>query len=483
MVAKRDHALRITALDRQATAHGLSSGMTVADARAIVPNLEVVQANEAADFRLLERIADWCGGFTPFVALDPPRALLLDITGAAHLFGGEAALLDQIRAELARRGFTVRGAIAGTAAAARALARYQNGAIAPPEQDAELITRLPVEALFLDPATTHALRRAGLKTIGQVAARSRTELTARFGSRMVFMLDHALGRAELPITPRLPAPDYRAEKRFAEPVISREGILATLAALARSLAAMMERQGVGARALEAFFFRSDGAVRRIAIATAAPTREAGIIARLFREKIDALADPLDPGFGFDMIRLCASRTERIETCPSDFETEAERQREIHFLIDRLSARFGSGRVLLFQPNNTHIPEAAFVLVPAQFAKPMQEAWVAVRNRGEAPRRPLRFFAPPEPVEVMAETPEGPPRQFRWRSALHTVCRVEGPERIAMEWWRYETPRPTRDYFRIEDEQGRRFWLYREGIPGRETPEAPACRWFLQGLFA
>jgi protein ImuB len=454
--------------------------MTLADARAIVPNLEVVEADEAADFHLLERIADWCGRFTPFVALDPPCALLLDITGVAHLFDGEAALLDQIRAELAQRGFAVRGAIAGTAAAARALARYQNGVVAPPQKEAELIARLPVEALFLDPATTHALRRAGLKTIGQVAERRRSELTARFGSQMVFMLDHALGRVELPITPRLPTPDYRAERQFAEPVITHEGILATLASLACSLAAVMEKQGLGARRLEAVFFRSDGAVRCIAIETAAPTRDAGIIARLFREKIDALADPLDPGFGFDTIRLSASRTERVEACPSDFAAEAEQQKELHFLIDRLAARFGSERVLLFQPNNTHIPEAAFVLVPAQSAKPTQDAWVAVRSWGEAPRRPLRIFANPESVDVMAETPEGPPRQFRWRHALHTVRRVEGPERIAMEWWRHETPQPTRDYFRIEDEQGCRFWLYREGIYGRETL---APRWFLQGLFA
>ena len=221
-------------------------------------------------------------------------------------------------------------------------------------------------------------------------------------------------------------------------------------------------------------------MRRIVITTAGPTRDPAIIARLFREKLAALADPLDPGFGFDLIRLAAAHAERCETDMAGFEARANEDREIAFLVDRLAARFGSQRILVFQPNDTHIPEAAAVALPAQSAEPSKLSWKSLRGPAEAPLRPLRMFAKPEPIEAMAEVPEGPPLRFRWRRVFHEIVFSEGPERIAMEWWRHQAPQPTRDYFRLEDANGRRFWVYREGICGRE-PCAP--RWFLQGLFA
>jgi len=467
-VAKIDNAMRLTAVDRKATSLGLYVGQPLANVRAMLPELKVMVANEPADLRLLERIADWCDGFTPFVALDPPRGLVLDVTGAAHLFGGEQAMLDRLRASLKKQGFKVRGALASTATAARALARCQDGAVVPPGGEAAALAPLPVEALNLDPVTIHAFRRAGLKTIGQVAGRGRAELTARFGAQLVFTLDHALGQVEKPISPRLPLPDYCAERRFAEPVVTEDTILSTLASLAASLSEVLERHGEGARRLDAVFFRADGAVRRIAVETGSPTREPAVIARLFREKLDALADPIDPGFGFDLIRLSASRAERCTA--AGFGADAKEKKEIRFLMDRLAARFGSHRILSFQPNDTHIPEAAFLAVPAQYAEASKLCWEKIRGRQEAPRRPLRLLASPEPVTVLP----GEKLSFRWRRALHVGARVEGPERIAMEWWRHQTPQPSRDYFRVEDEEGRRFWLYREG----ET-----SRWFLHGIFA
>ncbi len=454
--------------------------MPLANARAMLPALKVAAADEPADMALLERIADWCGRFTPLVALDPPCLLVLDVTGVAHLFGGEAAMLDRIRSGLSEQGFAVRGAVAGTTAAARALARYKDGAIAPTGEEAVSISPLPIDALDLDPAATHALRRAGLKTIGQVAARGRAELAGRFGMDMVSMLDNALGRAERPISPRLPPPDYKVARRFAEPVVMQEAILAALEALAARLSARMEAHGEGARRLEADFFRADGRVRRIAVETAGPTRNPAAIARLFRERIDALADPLDPGFGYDLIRLSATRAERADPEAVGFGESADAEPEIGFFIDRMAARFGGRRILRFQPNDTHIPEAAAIAAPAQQAEAARAGWKTIREPGEAPRRPLRLFEKPEPIDVIAEIPDGPPVQFRWRRALHSVAVAEGPERIAMEWWRYRGPRPTRDYFRVEDRQGRRFWLYRSGIYGREISTA---RWFMHGIFA
>ena len=478
IAGKSGNALRLTALDRKASTLGLRAGMPLADARAMVPALDVANADEPADRRRLETLADWSMHYTPLVALDAPHGLLLDITGAAHLFGGERALLDRIRARLSRQGFAVQGAIAGSAMAARALAHYNNGALAPPGEDAYAVAPLPVDALDLDPAITHAFRHAGLKTIGQVAMRRRSELTARFGAAMVFALDQALGRAGKPISPRQVLPDYMAERIFAEPLVAEDAILETLRGLAASLGRLLAERGEGARRLEAIFFRADGLVRRIAVATAGPTRDPAIIARLFRERLSALVDPLDPGFGFDLIRLAADRAERCETETAGFETRANEDKEIAFLVDRLAARFGGTRILVFQPNDTHIPEAAAVTLPAQAAEPSGLAWKAIRGREESLRRPLRMFAKPMPIEAVAEVPEGPPVRFRWRRVLHEVALAEGPERIAMEWWRHQMPLPTRDYFRLEDSNGRRFWVYREG--GRATT---TTRWFLHGLFS
>ena len=469
VVAKIDNAMRLTAVDRKASALGLSAGMALANARAMLPALKAMAANEPADLRLLERIADWCDGFTPFVALDAPDGLLLDVTGAAHLFGGEAAMLDQLRTRLKQQGFAVQAALAGTRVAARALARYGNGTVVPPGCDAAAMAPLPIEALELGAAVSHAFRHAGLKTIAQVASRGRAELTARFGAKMVFTLDAALDRAEEPISPRLPLPDVAAERRFAEPVLTEETILSTLKALGETLSQMLERRGEGARRLDAAFFRADGAVRRIAVETGAPTRDPAVIERLFREKLGALADPIDPGFGFDLIRLGAPRTERCAPEALGFHARAEEEKQIRLLADRLGARFGAHRVIAFQPGDTHIPEAGFLALPAQYAKPAKRTWEKIRKAQEAPRRPLRLFASPEPIDVsQTETSFG----FRWRRARHVATRLEGPERIAMEWWRHQTPAPSRDYFRLEDEEGRRFWLYRE-----ET------RWFLHGVFA
>ena len=478
VVAKVDNALRLTAVDRRAARLNLAAGMMLADARAMIPALEVAEADEDADRTLLEAIADWCDRYTPLVALDSPHGLLLDVTGATALFGGEHALLDDLRAALKSQGFAVQAALAGTSGAARALARYADGAIALPGAEAQAVAPLPVAALNLDASTQHALKRAGLKTIGDVASWQRAELAKRFGRAMVATLDCALGRAEKPISPRRALPDTIAEHRFADPVTNEAVIRESILALGRTLAEVLESRGEGARMLVASFFRADGQVRRIAIETGKPLRDPAVIEKLFRERLDALADPLDPGFGFDLIRLDSARTERCESETAAL-TDTHEDREIGFLIDRLAARFGKERVLKFWAQDTHIPEAASTAIPAQYSKPAMR-WERLRHAKEAPKRPLRLFAKPEPIEVMAEVPDGPPRRFRWRRLLHAVAHAEGPERIAMEWWRTQKPQPTRDYYRVEDSEGRRFWLYRDGLYERETGQP---RWYVHGLFA
>ena len=467
LVVKVDNALRLSAMDRKATSLGLTIGQPLANARAMLPVLKVVAANDPADLKLLTQIADWCDRFTPFVALDGPRHLLLDVTGVSHLFGGEQAMLNRIRTSLQAQGFALRGALAGTAVAARALARYRDGTVITSGEEEQAMRPLPVEALNLDVVTTHALRRAGLKTVGQVASRKRSELMARLGAAPLIVLDEALGKATKPISPRRPPPDYWQEQNFAEPIATEEVIHTTLNALTVALAKILERHGEGVRHLEATFFRSDGAVRHIAIEMGAATRNPAIIDRLFREKLSALSDPLDPGFGFDLIRLSAARVERIYSDTIDLNTRSNERVEINFLIDRLATRFGNDRILTFQPRDTHVPEEAWMTVPAQHAQPSKLLWKKTRKLKDAPRRPLRLFMSAKPIDFTT-------KHFAWRKVHRVVAQCEGPERIAMEWWRHETPRPTRDYFRVEDSEGKRYWLYRNDM---------TSQWFLHGAFA
>jgi protein ImuB len=509
VVAKQNNALQISALDDAAARLGLEVGLPLANARAVCPDVQVFDADEAADAQALNAIADWCDRFTPLVALDSPHGLFLDITGCAHLFGGEAKLMQMLCGALARQDFAVSAAIAGTSVCARTMNRYAHGRIIMDGEEADSVKPLPVSALGAEDAITRGLRRAGLKTIGDVASRARREITARFGADFTFLLEQALGQGDAPISPRKPLPDYIVEKRFAEPVSTDGVIAATLSRLAQMLVAAMEKQGKGARRLEASFFRTDGAVRAIAVDTGQPVTRAAMIDRLFRERLDALSDPLDPGFGFDLVRLSASRTEIVVQQQRDLDANVHDNDELAALIDRIAARIGGRRVVVHLPQDTHIPERAGLAAPAQhhLAAAVLAAWPD-RAEGEPPLRPLRLFERPEPIEVTAMFPDGPPARFKWRQSFHRIALVEGPERIAMEWWNRREPERapepeddlarshppqgdiavepiegselTRDYFRAEDEDGDRYWLYREGIHKREVK---TFRWFLHGLFA
>jgi protein ImuB len=488
VVARQNNALQIAALDDAAAGLGLAVGLPLANARAICPQLTVFDADAAADAEALNAIADGCDRFTPLVALDAPDGLFLDITGCVHLFGGEAAMMRVVCEALTAQGFVVSAAIAGTAACARTINRQFHGRIVRDGEEADAVKPLPVSALGADAAITTGLRRAGLKTIGDVACRARHEITARFGAGFTALLQQALGQGDAPISPRKPLPDYIVEKRFAEPVATEDVISATLSRLAQMLVVAMAQQGKGARRLEACFFRTDGAVRAIRVDTGQPATRAEVIDRLFRERLDALNDPLDPGFGFDLIRLSASRTEIVVQQQRDLDANVHDNDELAALIDRIAARIGGRRVVVHLPQDSHIPERAVMAAPAQhhLAAAMLAVWPS-RVEEEPPLRPLRLFERPEQIQVIAGVPDGPPARFVWRRASHAVVRAEGPERVAMEWWRSQGEMLTRDYFRVEDEAGLRFWLYRDGLYEREIVQQQAIavqpNWFMHGLFA
>lgn len=467
--------MRLASVDTAALAVGLRPGMSLADARAQVGDLMVVSHDPLLDQDWLDRLAQGCARYSPLVALDAPDGLILDIAGAEHLYDGEAALVADIEMRLARIGMTLRHALGPTADAARALARYQ---ARPAPDEASAIRRLPVAALELDAEATTALVRAGLKTIGDLASRPMANLAARFGADAAMALRRILGDAPSPLDPRIAPPPVTAERRFAEPLGSTAHATKILTELAAEAIEDLAERGKGGRHFRATFFRSDGLARTIAIETGHPTRDAGLVMRLFAERMDGLADPLDPGFGFDMIRLAVPRLETLGASQFKLEGGAVKDAAIDELADRLATRLGRGRVRRFRPADTHIPEQAQLELPAIDAPaplPWQEP-----DPGEPPTRPFHLFDPPQPIEVIAEVPDGPPHQFRWRRQAHAIRRYEGPERIAAEWWRRrDNGGLTRDYYRVEDAQGRRFWLFRHGL----YDEKPDPRWYIHGVFA
>lgn len=469
-------ALRLAAVDPAAARAGLSPGLALADARARTPALRVVAHRPDLDGDLLAWVLEDFGRFTPMIALDPPHGLMMDVTGCAYLFGGEAGLMRTVLARSERAGLKIRCALAGTPQIARALARFGHSGRFEPGQDRAAARRLPVAALELPEKEEQALRRAGLKRLADLDDRPRAPLAARFGADFPARLARILGDEDVRITPHRPPAPVVVDRAFFEPISTPEDIERVLSDLLVETMDRLDQTGLGGRAFEAGFYRVDGEVRRIVVRAGRPTRDAATTLRLFRERMSALAAPLDPGFGFDQMRMSVPWTQVLAPTQQGLEREAAGEEAFSRLIDRLTARLGPEAVLRFEPFASHIPERAARLVPAAVGHG-EETWPDL-DPDDPPLRPLQIFDPPQPVETLAEVPDGYPLKFRWRRVLHEVTRAEGPERISGEWWRAPGQR-TRDYYRVEDREGRRFWLFRQGLYG-ETPEP---RWFIHGLFA
>jgi len=467
LVVKERGAIILAAVDSAAAEAGLVPCMTLADARARLPQLAVAPDDPAADLRLLEWLADGCDRYTPSVMVVPPQGIVLDIAGCAHLKGGEAGLVADLRTRLARLGLTALLALAATPDAALALAQFR----------ADDVALLPVAALATSETAQLALRRAGLATICDVARQSRPALTARFGAATTDRLARLLGEADARITPRRATAPVMVEARFAAPLTHTEAALRCIEQLAAKAALLLAEREAGGRRFDVALFRSDGAVARLSVETAAPLREAKTLIRLLRDRIDGLADPLDPGFGFDLVRLSVPVLAPLAALQLRLEGGSLAETEVTALIDRLSTRLGRGRVRRLAAAYSHIPEQAAFDLP--FADAPGTPWPSP-VAGEPPSRPIQLFDPPQPIEVIAEVPDGPPRRFRWRQQQHDVAMAEGPERIAAEWWhRADAAGLTRDYYRVEDSLGQRFWLFRHGLYGIE--KLAPC-WYLHGLF-
>jgi protein ImuB len=493
---RENNTQRIAALDEQARALKLKPGMGIAEARAMHPAIEVIEEDVQADRRLLDGLADWCDRYTPLVALDGADGLFLDITGCAHLFGGEQAMLDDLLSRFFAQGFDARAGLASTPGAAWAAARFAykksgrndrletpicdrpgDAPVIPSGEEEELLAPLPLAALRLEPEIRAGLESVGLRTSGAVMAAPRAPLVRRFGRQVTLRLDQALGRVEEAISPRLPVPPLSAERMLAEPIGLIDDVEALVAMLSLQLKRDLERRGEGAERLQLQLFRVDGDVSRLTVGASRPLREPKFIQKLFHEKLAAVSTDLDAGFGFDLVRLCVLVATRLDATQASLDgTSADSGGDIALFADRVRARLGDQAIHRARLVESHLPERAAIAV--SFAESERAKAPALETVAAFKERPVRLFDVPETVEVIAaEIPEGPPKHFRWRRTAYRVLRAEGPERIASEWWRQETE--TRDYFRVEDEEGRRFWLYREGLYG--AAEAP--RWYMHGVFA
>jgi protein ImuB len=479
LIAETAHGPRIAAVNAAGAAQGVRTGVMLADARTLCPALAVRPADPAGDLAFLERLALWAQRWGPWSALDAPDGLIVDTTGTAHLFGGEAMLLADARAQLRRRGLAARAAIAPTAGGAWALAHFgPEGAILEGDDLMDRLAALPVAALRLDDDVLLLLRRLGLKRLEDLAGIGREALARRFrnrrspGANPLVRLDQLLGRVPEPLLPVIGTEQPMVQRRLAEPIRHRPLLDRVVADLAADMARLLEGLGQGARRLELALWKVDGEVlvRRLEMAAAA--RDPAHICRLFAARLD----DLDAGFGIELVRLGAPWTEPLVMGQAELEAAAEeRGTSLAACIDRLTVRLGAEAVRRPAPRASHLPERAQRWAPALDPLPGLQEDFAFHER------PLKLLDRPEPIAVIYEAPDGLPRLFRWRGAVHEIARAEGPERIAPEWWRERGTVRLRDYYRIEDSTGRRYWIYRHGLAGDGRGGAP--EWFLQGLCA
>lgn len=452
--------IRLTAVDALAAANGLAPGLPLADARALVPELITGEADPDGDQAALAKLCDWCSRFSPWVAMDGPDGLVLDASGVPHLFGGETAMLEMMQQTFSRLGCHALLAIADTPAAAWAWVRHGTGMALPPGSGLDRLGPLPIEALRLATDIAGDLKRLGLRSIASLTRLPRGPLTRRFGPSIVERLDRLLGHAEEPISPRLPPAPWRARASLAEPILTRDAIDTVLRHLLEALCKLLEQHGRGARRLALHAWRVDGEVQTLTIGTSRANRNPQHLFRLYRDSLDRI----DPGFGIEMMLLEAGASETLTAEQAALaQADGEEADSVAEIIDRLQARLGAAAVFRPKLMESHWPERAVRAVPAGMPPPAAQFAPGLR--------PVLLLPRPEPVHVEGDSTLRP-AAFLWHRVTRHLTHLEGPERIAPEWWRAAENETHRDYFRAEDTGGRRYWLFRTG-----------GEWFLHGLFA
>ena len=472
----------VAAVDVAAQALGLQPGLPLTQAQARVPGLAVAEADPVADRTALARLAAWCLRYTPLTAPDSPDGLWLDITGCADLHGGEAAMLADLVGRLERSGVTARTAVADTPGVAWAVARHAgpSATVVMPGGQADAIALLPVAALRLSSDAMAGLRRLGLDLVGQLASVSRAPLARRFGPGLLLRLDQALGRVFEPIAPQFPSAVIQHRLAFAEPLLTADAFIPAIAHLALVVCAELELAGQGARQLALLFECLDGRVQAVRIGTAKPSRDARHLGRMLDERLEEV----DAGLGVEAMRLVVTLAERLAWTQQAavLAPDAAPPADVSALVDRLTNRLGANRVFRVAPVESDVPERSVRAVPPVDAGAGAPGDAAAHVSWPVTLpRPVRLFRPPQPVQAIAALPDHPPAAFTWRRVRRRVRRADGPERVHGEWWlRDGETRAVRDYWAVEDEEGRRYWLFRRG-DGADLATGD-LGWFLHGLF-
>lgn len=445
--------------------------MASAQAHALVPGLKPFDAAPAEDAAALERLALWAmRRYAPVCAADAPDGLAIDVTGAAHLRGGEEKLLVDLETRLEEAGVRARAAVAPTYGAAHAAARHGGPAVIGAGEIGQSLSNLPLAALRLSPDLIQSLGRMGFETILDLERQPRGPLTLRFGPEAGKRLDQAFGRTFEPIIPVIETEQPRVEQVFADPIGAPETLARYVGLLTDALCAQLEREGLGARRLDWLCHRVDHRIEAVRVGSARPVRDRRRLTRLLQDKIETVS----PGFGIERMTLTASIAEPLDWRPSPSSLADEAAPDVSGLVDLLANRIGARSLYRMAPAESDVPERS-VRKTAPLAGPSLAAWAP-----DWPR-PVRLFPSPEPVQTMALLPDNPPTHFTWRGVRRCIRRADGPERIYGEWGRRDAEMwAVRDYFQVEDEAGERFWLFRagDGLDARTGSQA----WFIHGRF-
>ena len=464
----------VYAANAAARAAGLKPGMAVAQAQALVPELGIRDAEIEADAAALEKLGLWALRlYSPLVAVDAPDGLVIDASGAAHLHGGEDAMLADMVARLAALSINARAAMADSWGAAHAFARVVSRPVlvVPPGESPALLQRLPIAFLRVPRDMVEQLRRLGFERVTDIASQPRAPLTQRFGPQLHQRLDQAFGRLREPIEPIRALELIEARRQFAEPIGASETLARYTGKLAAALCEMLVAKSVGIRRLDLLFHRVDSEVQAIRIGTARPNRDAKRLTRLLCDKLETI----DPGFGVEAMSLCATLVEPFETRHvRNSLLDETPDVDVSSLVDILANRVGGEKLYRFAPVESDVPERSVARIAPASAS-TGKTWPLRQPR------PVRLLRKPELIETMALLPDHPPVSFSWRGVRRRVKRADGPERIFGEWWKRDAENDAvRDYFQVEDEQGERFWIFRAG--DGEHPETGAQSWYLHGIF-
>jgi len=470
VLASPDHGrMVITAANRLAEKQGIDINMVVADARALIPSLEVLDDQPETSARLLNGLAEWCIRYTPAVAIDPPDGLLLDATGCAHLWGGERSYITAIHKRFKDFGYDISIALADTVGTAWAVARFaSNDSIIESGQQHTALLSLPPACLRIEASATERLEKLGLRQISQLISMPRSALRRRFDAQMLQRLDQALGYEEEMIKPVQPIEPYQERLPCLEPIVTATGIEIALQRLLEALCNRLQHEQKGLRTALFKGYRMDGKIEQIEIGTNRPSCNPKHLFKLFEVKIESI----EPASGIEVFTLEALKVEDLPTVQQQLwgnKMDLDNV-ELSELLDRIAGKIGAYNIHRYMPAHHYWPERSFKEA-SSLNEAIQTTWKVDRPR------PLQLLSRPERIEVTAPIPDYPPMLFRYRDKLHKVMKADGPERIEAEWWLQDGQH--RDYYSVEDEDGHRYWLFRSG----HYDAAKSYQWFIHGFFA